>query len=124
MGWNQKKNQNQIPGCNQYQLCGVRQQYQNPSLGINQSASRGKMTNERLLQKPMVEIGTKNNVRIDKQDENIRNIQVSQMSLEKQNAQVANSLNLHPQGSFSDDTEPNINQLYMWVIEVGYNYKN
>ena len=70
------------------------------------------MTNEELLQKLMTEIGTKLNARIDKQDENIRNIQMSQMSLEKQVAQVANSLNLHPQGGLPGDTELNPKQLH------------
>ncbi|KAK4725061.1 hypothetical protein R3W88_027840 [Solanum pinnatisectum] len=70
------------------------------------------MTNEELLQKLMTEIGTKLNTRIDKQDENIRNIQMSQMSLEKQVAQVANSLNLRPQGGLPGDTEPNPKQLH------------
>ncbi|KAK4718050.1 hypothetical protein R3W88_016388 [Solanum pinnatisectum] len=69
------------------------------------------MTNEELLQKLMAELGTKINARIDKQDENIRNIQMSQMSLEKQVAQVANSLNLRPQGGLPSDTEPNPKQL-------------
>ncbi|TMX01196.1 hypothetical protein EJD97_024959 [Solanum chilense] len=41
-------------------------------------------------------MGTKLSARIDKQDENIRNIHMSQMSLEKQVAQVVNSLNLRP----------------------------
>ncbi|KAK4706621.1 hypothetical protein R3W88_033812 [Solanum pinnatisectum] len=70
------------------------------------------MTNKELLQKLMTKIGTKLNTRIDKQDENIRNIQMSQMSLEKQVAQVANSLNLHPQGGLLGDTEPNPKQLH------------
>ena len=54
------------------------------------------MTNEELFQKLMNEMGTKLSARIDKQDENIRNIHMSQMSLEKQVVQVANSLNLVP----------------------------
>ncbi|KAK4731458.1 hypothetical protein R3W88_024446 [Solanum pinnatisectum] len=70
------------------------------------------MTNEELFQKLMTEIWTKINARIDKQDENIKNIQMSQMSLEKQVAQVANSLNLHPQGGLPSDTEPNPKQLH------------
>ncbi|KAK4721422.1 hypothetical protein R3W88_011655 [Solanum pinnatisectum] len=70
------------------------------------------MTNEELLQKLMIEIGTKLNARIDKHDENIRNNQMSQMSLEKQVAQVANSLNLLPQGGLPGDTEPNPKQLH------------
>ncbi|XP_049344024.1 uncharacterized protein LOC125808353 [Solanum verrucosum] len=60
----------------------------------------------------MTEIGTKLNARIDNQDENIRNIRMSQMSLEKQVAQVANSLNLRPQGGLPGDTEPNPKQLH------------
>ncbi|KAK4724157.1 hypothetical protein R3W88_026936 [Solanum pinnatisectum] len=87
------------------------QQYQNSNQGTNPSALKGGMTNEELLQKLMVELGTKINARIDKQDENIRNIQMSQMSLEKQVAPVANSLNLHPQGGLPGDTEPNPKQL-------------
>ncbi|XP_049362546.1 uncharacterized protein LOC125827251 [Solanum verrucosum] len=70
------------------------------------------MTNEELLQKLMTEMGTKLNARIDKQDETIRNIQMSQMSLEEQVAQVANSLNLRPQGGLPGDTEPNTKQLH------------
>ncbi|KAK4737347.1 hypothetical protein R3W88_001044 [Solanum pinnatisectum] len=69
------------------------------------------MTNEELLQKLMTEIGTKINARIDKQDENIRNIQMSQMSLAKQIAQVANSLSLRPHDGLPGDTEPNPKQL-------------
>ncbi|KAK4733896.1 hypothetical protein R3W88_008157 [Solanum pinnatisectum] len=60
----------------------------------------------------MTEIGTKLNARIDKKDENIRNIQMSQMSLEKQVAQVANSLNLRPQDGLAGDTRPNLKQLH------------
>ncbi|KAK4731924.1 hypothetical protein R3W88_024912 [Solanum pinnatisectum] len=70
------------------------------------------MTNEEQLKKLMTEIGTKSNARIDKQDENIRNIHMSQMSLEKQVAQVANSLNLCPQDGLPGDTEPNPKQLH------------
>ncbi|KAK4716344.1 hypothetical protein R3W88_014682 [Solanum pinnatisectum] len=71
------------------------------------------MTHEELLQNLITEIGTKTNARIDKQDENIRNIQMSQMSLEKQVLQVANSLNLRPQGGLPGDTEPNPKQLHV-----------
>jgi len=49
-------------------------QYQNTSQGGNSSAPKMGMTNEELLQKLMIEIGMKLNARIDKQDENIRNI--------------------------------------------------
>ncbi|XP_015165283.1 uncharacterized protein [Solanum tuberosum] len=70
------------------------------------------MTNEELLKNLMTEIGTKLNARVDKPDENIRNIQMSQMSLKKQVAQVANSLNLRPQGGLPGDTEPNPKQLH------------
>ena len=42
------------------------------------------MTNKELFQKFMSEIGTKLSARIDKQDENIKSIQMYQMSLEKQ----------------------------------------
>ncbi|XP_015167682.1 uncharacterized protein [Solanum tuberosum] len=77
------------------------------------------MTNEELLQKLMTEIGTKLNARIDKQDENIRNIQISQMSLEKPVAQVANSLNLRPQGGLPGDIEPNPKQLHAVSIRSG-----
>ncbi|XP_015084303.1 uncharacterized protein LOC107027736 [Solanum pennellii] len=70
------------------------------------------MTNEELFQKLMSEMGNKLNARIDKQDENIRNIQMSQMSLEKQVAQVANSLNLRHQGGLPGDTELNLRQLH------------
>ena len=55
------------------------------------------MTNKELFQKFMPKMGTKLSARIDKQDENIINIQMSQMSLEKKIAQVANSLNFFPQ---------------------------
>ncbi|XP_049397317.1 uncharacterized protein LOC125861470 [Solanum stenotomum] len=88
------QNQNQVQGVNQYRSQGAGQQYYNPNQGSNPSALKGGMTNEELLQKLMTEIGTKLNARVDKQDENIRNIKMSQMSLEKQVAQVANSLNL------------------------------
>ncbi|XP_049348575.1 uncharacterized protein LOC125813105 [Solanum verrucosum] len=60
----------------------------------------------------MTEIWTKLNARIDKQDENIRNFQMSQMSLEKQVAQVENSLNLRPQGGLPSDIESNSKQLH------------
>lgn len=40
------------------------------------------------------EMGTKLSSRVDKQDDNIKNIHMSQMSLEKQVTQVDNSLNL------------------------------
>ncbi|XP_049405223.1 uncharacterized protein LOC125868668 [Solanum stenotomum] len=69
------------------------------------------MTNKELLQKLMAKIGRKINARIDKQDENIKNLQMSQMSLVKQVVQVANSLNLRPEGGLSGDTEPNPKQL-------------
>ncbi|XP_015159080.1 uncharacterized protein [Solanum tuberosum] len=110
LGGNQ--NQNQSQGVNQYRTQGVGQQYQNPNQSVNPSAPKGGMTNEELFQKLMTEIGTKVSARIDKQDENIRNIQMSQMSLEKQVAQVANYLNLHPQGGLPGDTEPNPKQLH------------
>lgn len=55
----------------------------------------------------MIEIGMKIKGMIYKEVENIRNIQMSQMSLEKQVAQVANSLNLDPQGGSPSDTKPN-----------------
>ncbi|KAH0742017.1 hypothetical protein KY290_035060 [Solanum tuberosum] len=93
------------------------QQYQNTSQGGNLSAQKGGMTNEELFQKLMEEIGknsaenAKINARIGKQDENMRNIQMSQMSLEKQVAQVANLLNLRPQGGLPSDTEHNPKQL-------------
>jgi len=64
-----------------------------------------------LLKKLMAKIGTKINARIDKKDENIRNIQMTQISLEKQVVEVANSLNLRPQGGLPSDTEPNPKQL-------------
>ena len=70
------------------------------------------MTNEKLFRKLMSKMGTKLSARIDKQDENIINIQMSQMSLEKQVAQVAISLNLHPQGGLPGDIEPNPKQLH------------
>ncbi|KAH0773520.1 hypothetical protein KY290_010657 [Solanum tuberosum] len=105
--WGGNQNQNQAQGANQYHAQGAGQQYQNPNQGVNPSSPKGGMTNEELLQKLMLEIGTKLNARVDKQDENIRNIQMSPMSLEKQVAQVANSLNLHPQGGLPGDTEPN-----------------
>ena len=60
----------------------------------------------------MFELRTKLNARLDKQDENIRNIHMSQLSLEKQVAQVANSLNLRPQGGMPGDTRPNPKQLH------------
>ncbi|XP_049347870.1 uncharacterized protein LOC125812419 [Solanum verrucosum] len=110
--WGGNQNQNQTQGVNQYHSQGAGQQYYNPNQSSNTSAQKGGMTNEELLQKLMTEIGTKLNARIDKQDENIRNIQMSQMSLEKQVAQVANSLNLRPQGGLPDDTEPNPKQLH------------
>ncbi|KAK4726370.1 hypothetical protein R3W88_031287 [Solanum pinnatisectum] len=77
------------------------------------------MTNEELLQKLMTEIGTKINARIDKQDENIRNIQMSQMILEKQVVQLANSLNLRPQDALPGDTEPNPKQLHVVSTRSG-----
>lgn len=54
------------------------------------------MNNEELFQKLMPEMGTKLSARVVKQDENIKSIQMSQMSLNKQVVQVANSLNLLP----------------------------
>lgn len=110
--WGGNQNQNQAQGVNQYRSQGAGQQYYNPNQGSNSSAPKGGMTNKELLQKLMIEIGTKLNARIDRQDENIRNIQMSQMSLEKQVAQVANSLNLRPQGGLPGDTEPNPKQLH------------
>ncbi|KAK4721325.1 hypothetical protein R3W88_011558 [Solanum pinnatisectum] len=110
--WGGNQNQNQAQGANQYRSQGAGQQYQNPNQGVNPSTPKGGMTNEELLQKLMTEIGTKLNARIDKHDENIRNNQMSQMSLEKQVAQVANSLNLLPQGRLPGDTEPNPKQLH------------
>ncbi|KAH0759853.1 hypothetical protein KY290_023346 [Solanum tuberosum] len=59
----------------------------------------------------MAIIGTKINARIDKKDKNIKNIQMSQMNLEKQDVQVANSLNLRPQGGLPSDTKPKPKQL-------------
>ncbi|XP_049358690.1 uncharacterized protein LOC125823346 [Solanum verrucosum] len=109
--WGGNQNQNQAQGANQYRSQGVGQQYQNPNQRANPNAPKGGMTNEELLQKIMAEIGTKINARIDKQDENIINIQMSQMSLEKQVAQVANSLNIRPQGGLPVDNEPNPKQL-------------
>ncbi|KAK4731744.1 hypothetical protein R3W88_024732 [Solanum pinnatisectum] len=82
--WGGNQNQNQAQGANQYCSQGVEQQYQNPNQGTNPSAPKGGLTNEELLQKIMTEIRTKINAKIDKQDKNIRNIQMSQMSLEKQ----------------------------------------
>ncbi|XP_015163505.1 uncharacterized protein [Solanum tuberosum] len=110
MGWNQ--NQNQAQGVNQYRSQGHGQQYYNPNQSSNSSAPKGGITNEELLQKLMTEIGTKLNSRLDKQDENIRNIQMSQMSLEKQVVQVANSLNLRPLGGLPGDTKTNPKQLH------------
>lgn len=52
-------------------------------------------------------MGTKLNARIDKTDENIRNIHMSKMCLEKPVAQVDNSLILRPQDGMPGDTEPN-----------------
>ncbi|KAK4716340.1 hypothetical protein R3W88_014678 [Solanum pinnatisectum] len=103
LSWGRNQNQNQAQGANQYRSQGAGQQHQNPNQGAN----------PKLLQKLMTKIGTKLNAIIDKQDENIRNIQMSQMSLEKQVAQVANSLNLHPQGGLPGDTKPNPKQLHM-----------
>ena len=58
------------------------------------------------------EMGTKLSSRVDKQDDNIKNIHMSQMSLEKQVTQVSNSLNLHPQGGLPSDTKPKPEQLH------------
>ncbi|KAK4709062.1 hypothetical protein R3W88_029987 [Solanum pinnatisectum] len=110
--WDGNQNQNQAQWVNQYRSQGAGQQYQNPNQCANPSAPKGGMTNKELLQKLMTEIGTKINTRIDKQDENIKNIQMSQMSLEKQVAQEANPLNLRPQGGLPGDTEPNPKQLH------------
>lgn len=94
-------------GVSQYRLQEAAQQRYNPNHGSNPIAPKGwGMTNEDLLQKLMTEFGTKKNAKIDKHDENIRNIQISQMSLEKQVEEVANSLNLRPQGWIPGDTEP------------------
>uniref|UniRef100_M1DUZ0 Integrase core domain containing protein n=1 Tax=Solanum tuberosum TaxID=4113 RepID=M1DUZ0_SOLTU len=117
MGWKTNQNQNQAQGSNQYRAQEMGQQYQNTSQGGNLSAQKGGMTNEELFQKLMEEIGknsaenAKINARIGKQDENMRNIQMSQMSLEKQVVQVANLLNLRPQGGLPSDTEHNPKQL-------------
>ncbi|XP_015168673.1 uncharacterized protein [Solanum tuberosum] len=112
-------NPDSAQGINQYRSQGVGQQYLNSNQGPNPSAPKGGMTNEELLQKLMTEIETKLNARIDKQDENIRNIQMSQMSLEKQVAQVANSLNLRPLGGLPDVTEPNPKQLHVVSTRSG-----
>ena len=71
------------------------------------------MTDEKLFQKIMSKMDTKLNATIDKQDENIRNIHISELSLEKQVVQVENSLNLRSQGGLPSDTEPNPKQLHM-----------
>ncbi|XP_049381305.1 uncharacterized protein LOC125845836 [Solanum stenotomum] len=71
----------------------------------------------------MAEIGTKINARIDRKDENIRNIQISRMSLEKQVAQVGNSLNLRPQGGFPSDTELNPKKLNVVSTRSGLQLK-
>ncbi|KAK4717940.1 hypothetical protein R3W88_016278 [Solanum pinnatisectum] len=96
--WGGNQNQNQVQRVNQYRSQGAGQQYYNPNQGSNPSAPKGGMTNEELLQKLMTKIGTQLNARID--------------NLEKQVAQVANSLNLHPQGGLLGDTEPNPKQLH------------
>ncbi|XP_049394672.1 uncharacterized protein LOC125858958 [Solanum stenotomum] len=115
--WGGNQNQNQTQGVNQYRSQGAGQQYYNPNQSSNTSAQKGGMTNEELLQKLTTEIGTKLNARIDKQDENIRNIHMPQMSLEKQVVQVANSLNLRPQGGLPGDTEPNPKQLHEGILK-------
>lgn len=67
----------------------------------------------------MDELGIKMNSQIDKQDENIRNIKMSQMTLEKQVSQVSNSLKLCPQGGLRGDSEPNPKQLNALITRNG-----
>ena len=98
---------------NQYRPQGVGQHYRNSNKSVNPSAPKGgRVTNEELIHKLMTEMGTKLSYIIAKQNENIINIQISQMSLEKQVAQVANSLNMDLQGGLPGDTEPNPKQLH------------
>ena len=80
MGGNQNKHHAQ--DAKQRRIKGVGQEYQNPNQRINQNVSKGGMTNEGLSQKNMFEIGTKINANIDNQDENIRNIHMSELSLD------------------------------------------
>ncbi|KAH0717891.1 hypothetical protein KY285_013922 [Solanum tuberosum] len=109
---------NMVQGANQYRSQEAGKQYQNLDQGANPNAPKWGMTNDELLQKLMADIGTKLNARIDKHDENIKKIQMSQMSLEKQVAQVANSLNLRPQGGLPDDTEPKPKQLNVVSVDM------
>lgn len=62
------------------------------------------MANEELFQNLISDKETMLSARIDMQYDNIRNIQMSHMSLEKQVVKVANYLNFNPQGGLRDDT--------------------
>ena len=64
----------------------------------------------------MAEIWTKLNARIVEKEENTKKVQMSQMNLEKQVAQVANSLNLSPQGGLPGNMKPNPKQVHVVSI--------
>lgn len=108
-----------MQGSSQYRSQGIGIQYQHPSQRVNPSDSKRRMPNEEILQKLIEKIGTKINAKVYKKYENIRNILMSQMSMEKQITHVANSQNLRPKGSLPTDIEPKPKQLNMVSTRSG-----
>lgn len=59
------------------------------------------------------EMRTKLSARIDKPDENISKIYMSQMSWEKKIVQMSSYLNLYIKGGLPSDIEPNLKKLHV-----------
>lgn len=68
----------------------------------------------------MTQKGTKLIARIYKTVQEIRNIQMSKMSLQKNVLQVQNSLNGRPQGGLTGDTEPKLDKQHEVINRIAF----